>query len=169
MHDTEDKEWWLIHGEDLELQFVDVCKNKLNIDAQINPAKSTDPTAPDLEVNGLISDLKVQHTPFFTSNKYGLDPRYTITFNRNDYERYSEFYPDIGIYIWLDWKQLSSNYGSIQHYSGIFFLPFKEVARLIENSAPEHIYKKRVNDTQNNARSSFLLDIRNFQPVFLPK
>lgn len=168
MHNTEDKQWWLIHGENLEHSFIKLCNERLGIEAQINPVKNSDPTAPDLIVNGLVSDLKVQNTPFFTSSRYNLDPRYTITFNRKDYDRYSALYPNIGIYIWLDWKQLSFRGNTIDHYSGIFFLPFKDVAQLINRPAPEHSYHRRTNDTQGNAKSSFLLDIREFQPIFLP-
>ena len=46
-HNTEDKDWWLKHGLELEYQFVDLCKRELNIKAEINPAKSESPTAPD--------------------------------------------------------------------------------------------------------------------------
>ena len=38
-HNTEDKAWWLIHGEYLEREFVNLCNNKLKILAEINPEK----------------------------------------------------------------------------------------------------------------------------------
>ena len=40
-HNTEDKAWWLQHGLELEYEFVELCIRKLNIKAEINPAKST--------------------------------------------------------------------------------------------------------------------------------
>src|SRR3989344_8017214 len=104
-HDTEDKSWWLLHGAQLEERFVEVCCKHLHLSAAINPVKITNPTAPDLVVNGRLADLKTQNTPFFTAARYGLDPRFAVTFNRKDYERYKRFYPDIDIYYWVDWTQ----------------------------------------------------------------
>jgi hypothetical protein len=97
-HGTEDKQWWLRHGERLEADFVELCVTHLALDVCLNPAKLVDPTAPDLLVDGKIADLKTQNTPFFTASRYGLDPRFTITFNWKDYERYRKLYPDIIIF-----------------------------------------------------------------------
>ncbi|MDO4705225.1 MAG: hypothetical protein Q4A98_03305 [Comamonadaceae bacterium] len=72
------------------------------MEARINPAKNMDKTAPDLIIDGAISDLKTQNTPFFTASRYGLDPRFAVTFNRKDYERYKRIYPSIVIYFWID-------------------------------------------------------------------
>ena len=82
-HNTEDKSWWCQHGAQLEHAFVEICHSKLNLDAAINPDKETNPYAPDLIVGGMLSDLKVQNTPFFVSRRYGMDPRRCVTFNRN--------------------------------------------------------------------------------------
>ncbi|NBT26093.1 MAG: hypothetical protein EBT09_05980 [Actinobacteria bacterium] len=97
-HGTEDKQWWLRHGERLEADFVELCVTHLALDVCLNPAKLVDPTAPNLLVDGKIADLKTQNKPFFTASRYGLDPCFTITFNRNDYERYRKLYPDIIIF-----------------------------------------------------------------------
>jgi hypothetical protein len=165
-HPTEDKAWWCQHGSDLEARFVKICKDQFGLDAKINPDKATNPYAPDLVVNGVLADLKVQNTPFFTAPRYGLDPRFTVTFNRKDYARYSELYSGIDIYYWIDWAQLAWKDRRVQYLGGVFWAPFKKLAGMIEAGAPEHNYIHRRNDTQGNAKSSFLLDLRSFKPLF---
>jgi hypothetical protein len=104
-HDTEDRGWWHIHGERKEILFVSMCRDRLKIDACINPDKERDKTAPDLIVEGKMAELKTQNTPFFTAKRYRMDPRFTITFNRKDYERYLNVHPNIIIYVWVEWQQ----------------------------------------------------------------
>ncbi|WP_133059249.1 hypothetical protein [Burkholderia puraquae] len=166
-HDTEDRAWWYIHGQLLEDQFVQICRNKLNIDAEINPQKSHDNTAPDLLVSGVLADLKTQNTPFFTAGRYGMDPRFTVTFNRKDYDRYNSLYPEIAIYFWIDWAQTQYRDIQVDYLGGIFTLPFHEVSAMIDNGVPEHHYARRTDPSDRNAKSSFLLDIRRFDALFL--
>lgn len=166
-HHTEDKNWWYLHGEKLEESFVSLCQVNLNLDAKINPEKANDKTVPDLVVEGKLADLKTQNTPFFTSQRYGLDPRFTVTFNRKDYERYKQQYPDIQIYFWIDWKQTESKWGVVDYYGGFFRLAFRDVAKIIESGAPEHHYIHRKFPGDRNAKSSFLLDIRKFDAIFI--
>jgi len=166
-HDTEDRGWWYIHGERLEERFVGICRDHLKIDANINPEKAKDPTVPDLIVNGCMADLKTQNTPFFTAGRYRMDPRFTVTFNRKDYERYKSLYPRIVIYFWIDWTQTTWQDRRVDYLGGVFRLPFVEVAAIIENGAPEHTYLHRRAPGDRNAKSSFLLDIRYFEKLFL--
>ncbi|WP_158752830.1 hypothetical protein [Dyella sp. S184] len=165
-HHTEDKGWWYLHGERLEETFVQLCQTKLQIEAKINPDKTYDKTAPDLVVEGCLADLKTQNTPFFTAGRYRLDPRFAVTFNRKDYERYKALYPEIFIYFWLDWKQTQWRDSRVEYLGGFFRLPFREVADLIEKGAPEHTYIHRRDPGDTNAKSSFLLDIRRFEELF---
>lgn len=165
-HDTEDRGWWYPHGEDLERQFVGLCRTRLKIDAAINPAKAGDKYAPDLVVDGILSDLKVQNTPFFMSGKYGRDPRYTVVFNRKDYARYKYRYPHIDIFFWVHWMQTTSQWGDIEYLGGVYRLSFESVAAMIEAGAPEHRYQYRQGPHDMNAKSSFLLDIRCFDLLF---
>jgi len=169
-HDTEDKVWWLQHGLELEYQFVELCKNQLKIKAEINPAKLDSPTAPDLLVGGKIADLKVQNTPFFSASRYSMDPRFTVTFNRKDFERYSSQYPEIVIYFWVNWTQLAWKDFRVQKLNAICKADFSQIAdKVTSGTAKEHSYIHRQGDTKGNAKSSFLLDIRTFQKVaFLP-
>jgi hypothetical protein len=166
-HDTEDKGWWLRHGEKLETRFVDLCREKLGLDARINPDKALDPTVPDLIVEGLLADLKTQNTPFFTAGRYGLDPRFAVTFNRKDYERYKKLYPEVIVYFWLDWTQTEWKDSHVDYYGGFFRLPFSTLSQLIEKGAPEHQYIHRKGDRAGNAKSSFVLDVRLFEPLFV--
>ena len=167
-HNTEDKVWWLQHGLELEYQFVEICTNDLKIKAEINPAKSDSPTAPDLLVDGKIADLKVQNTPFFSASKYSMDPRYTVTFNRKDFERYSSLYPDIVIYFWVNWTQLAWKDFRVQKLNVICKADFSQIAdQVTSGTAKEHSYIHRQDDEKGNAKSSFLLDIRTFQKVAL--
>jgi hypothetical protein len=165
-HDTEDRNWWYLHGVNLEEAFVRICNQHLSIRAMINPDKRFNKYAPDLKVDGNLADLKTQNTPFFTARKYGLDPQYTLTFNRKDYERYKSQYPTIDIYVWLDWRQTEGFGAKVNYLGGIFRLPFSEVARLIEAGAKEHHYLRRQDPNDRNAKSSFLLDIREFEELF---
>jgi hypothetical protein len=165
-HNTEDRGWWYLYGEKEELRFVKLCQDQFGLDAKINPEKANNKFAPDLVVNGVVSDLKSQTTPFFSSTRYKLDPRFTVTFNRKDYERYKNLYPDIDIYFWVNWTQTTSKWGSVKYFAGIFTLPFRDVAKIIEASAPEHFYMHRQDVGNPNATSSFLLDIRNFNSLF---
>ena len=165
-HNTEDRCWWYLHGEQLEAQFVMVCQKHLGIDASINPEKTCDPTVPDLIVGGKMADLKTQNTPFFTASSYNMDPRYTVTFNRKDYERYSALYPEILIYFWVDWRQKEWRNKRVEYFGGIFFLPFQDLRANIERGAPEHQYIHRQRPGDRNAKSSFLVDIRDFTEVF---
>lgn len=165
--DTEDKSWWLLHGENLEHRFVEICVENLKLNMAINPEKELDPTKPDLLVNGKLADLKTQNTPFFTSYKYGVDPRFAVTFNRKDYERYRSLYPSIDIYFWVDWQQLVWRDHTVKYFGGIFRLPFSSVGEMIESGAPEHAYCRRKDDARGNAKTSFVLDVRNFDALFV--
>ena len=77
-------------GEKYEDKFVEICKAH-NIDADITPEKKTNPYAPDLIMNGKVSDLKTQTLPFFKSEKiYNIPPEDAISLNRKDVERYKK-------------------------------------------------------------------------------
>ncbi len=164
-HQTEDKEWWLGHGEKLEECFVALCANKRFLNAIINPEKIKNPTAPDLIVEGRLADLKTQNTPFFTSWQYGIDPRYAVTFNKKDFDRYRDLYPEIIIYFWINWLQVEWKGVKVEPFNGIFRLPFSEIAKMIEGGTPEHVYRNRKNDTGGNAKSSYVFDVRKFEAI----
>ena len=118
LHDTEDKDWWVVYGADLEKKFVEKVCPKIGLKGKINPKKEIDPTAPDLIVNNRLADLKTQNTPFFTVSRYNkrvgenklpFDPTFTVIFNKIDYLIYRELYPNLDIYFWVHWKQTKYN------------------------------------------------------------
>jgi len=170
-HDTEDRGWWHIHGESKERDFCNLCQKLIGLDVGINPDKEKNRTAPDIIVDGSIADLKTQNTPFFTADRYGIDPRFAVTFNRKDYERYKRLYPAIDIYFWVDWQQTEISIRgtriSVEYLFGIYTHSFAEIQEMIEKSrAPEHHYQRRRFDIAGNAKSSFILDVREFKELY---
>jgi len=159
-HDPEDKDWWLNSGERLEHQFVQMLATEKVAKVELNPDKLNDPTAPDLLLDGQLADLKSQRTPFFSANRYSKDPRWTVTYNRKDLERYASLYPNIQILFWVVWEQLSYHSYSVEPLSGVWLTSNAEILARIKAGAPEHRYVRRQEDQLGNAKSSFLLDLR---------
>lgn len=167
--DLQNKGLWCSHGESKEYVFVKNYGQCLNL--IINPEKQRNIYAPDLAYssgNGL-ADLKTQNTPFFTAIKYQYDPQYTVTFNRNDAERYRRESPDLDIYFWVDWiavryykKSTNPRYGdtdiTVSPMCGVWKVSFRDLYKIIENS-PLHQYQQRLNDNQGNARDSYLINL----------
>lgn len=179
IHNTEDKDWWLIHGANLEKRFVENVCPEIRLDGIINPEKEQDPTVPDLIVNGRLADLKTQNTPFFTASRYNkkeggkkvpFDPTYTVTFNRKDYLRYRKLYPDIDIYFWVQWKVTKYNMKNggvinVSPLSGIWYVGFKELMNDIKDGKyPLHSYLRRGGDMVN-ATESYVLDLNDFEEI----
>ncbi len=165
MHDTEDKNWWVRHGERLELEFVERIGSEFDLDVEINPAKSHDTFAPDLILDGELADLKVQNTPFFTAGRRGFDPQHTVTFNRKDLLRYQELYPRLTVVFWIEWTVTSWPHANPTHHvrpmSGVWTTPLDKISGLVETGrAPLHRYGRRIGDTAGNAQESYLLDLR---------
>ena len=165
MHNTEDKEWWCEYGLEREQRFVEKIAPRLKLAAAINPEKAYNPFAPDLVVNGRLADLKAASTPFFTARQvFGIDPQFAYTFNKKDYERYKQFYPDIDIFVWIHWNQFQWRHIEIRPMVGVYRMPFREIAAHIEAGRVRlHQYKRRTADTAGNARDSYGFDIRTFE------
>lgn len=168
MHDTEDIHYWYRHGNEQEAFFAKDIAPLVPLAVSINPAKEKDATAPDLIVDGKVAELKSQQTPFFTAKKkWGIDPRYAVTFNQGDYFTYRDKCPDIEIYFMVDWKQTQySSYGasiSIEPLKALYKVSFSELAAAIEQgSAPLHEYRRRVGDRINETHS-FVFDVSKFE------
>jgi hypothetical protein len=61
MHNTEDKQWWVIEYRKNEDDFVNLVAPKLGLKAEINPEKEKNPFAPDLLVKYFIkSQISMQ-------------------------------------------------------------------------------------------------------------
>lgn len=161
---TEDKLAWCAEGQREEQDFVNTVVPHLHRDIIINPEKKTNPYAIDLVDRGQrrYADLKKQTTPFFTAagKDPRYDPRFTVTFNRKDYERYRELYPGCDIYYWVAWQQLKWKDISVEPLSGVWVARFADMAALIERGqVPLHKYQHRVTDDVN-AKDSYLFDLR---------
>lgn len=113
----------------------------------------------------LFSELKTQNTPFFTAQKnFGIDPTYAVVFNLKDMERYAFQYPEIEIVYWVNWIPTRIEFENgreitCKSLSGIWSIPFQKLKEIIDTS-PLHDYYQRTNDNRGNAKSSFVLDIR---------
>ena len=161
--DLQNKTLWCKDGEKIEEAFIKKYGKELGL--IINPEKVKNPYAPDLMEDGDYADLKTQNTPFFKAHKlYGIDPSYAVVFNRKDAERYWKLYREITIYFWVEWHSVKFVMGSfvneVEFVSGVWRIAFKDLVELLKE-APEHHYQMRVDDKKGNAKSSFVLDIRN--------
>lgn len=169
MHDTEDKKWWVDqYGEEYERYFVTNIATKLSIPVDINPQKQRDKYAPDLTIrNGQgLADLKCQCTPFFkTGQFYSMDPTYTVTFNKKDYERYKDNYPGIIVIFWVHWRvhnwtDRRGNRYTVRPVNGVWACKIMDIVTRVEkNMAPLHEYIRRKGDTSGNAKDSYLLNL----------
>ncbi len=183
--DTEDKMKWCREGEIYENQFVDFMTRYSHITLSINPEKKTNPLAPDLLVPGYgVCDLKSQRTPFFTANKYGIEPRDAITLNMKDVIRYRKLYPEIGIFFWINWqnnKVPNNRFKPIEYKWGVYFTSIKTILSFIDDGvAKTHEYERRKESTatkmkewgmnsQKNAITSYVLDCNWLQPLISSK
>lgn len=168
MHNTEDKPYWVGTGEQAEGPFVEIVCPVLKLHGRRNPAKGHDPYAPDLIVDEQLADLKHQTTPFFKAGMlYALDPQYTVTLNVKDYERYSQNYPEIVIYIWVNWRELQKNINGklyeVEPMRGVWRVSLRALREQVESGQqPIHSYQRRRNDMRGNAKDSYVFDLRGF-------
>jgi hypothetical protein len=162
-----DRDYWYEEGIKREFFFVEHIAPKLGLEASINPEKETNPYAPDLVVNGKISDLKAQTTPFFKAGTYGKDAQYTVTFNGKDLTRYKANYPEIHIYFWINWRCWHTQYGiTTKPLRGCWGTSLERIERLISlNRCPLHRYKRADVDPTNNAPDSYLIDVRDLTHI----
>lgn len=172
-HDTEDKSYWVNqYGTKKEIEFCNLMNSIGGYSTIPNPSKQFDKYAPDILVNGALSDLKYCGTPFYTARKYhGLDPQFVITFDDKDYLRYKSKYPEILIYFWVEYPDASGQFGgesiSIRKVNHIFEIPFNRMMQYIElGGIPHHTYKRRLADEIGNSRGSYLFDIRSMKCIF---
>ncbi|UYV50703.1 cold-shock protein [Priestia megaterium] len=172
-HNTEDKSYWYKDGEEKEREFIDEITPLIDRKLIIHPEKKYNKSYIDLlnTETGELADLKSQREPFFTinsrDNRY--DPRFTVTFNRKDYESYLEKYPKAVIYFWVRWESLKFRDISVEPLEGVWEIPFSEIKNLVESDQLYlHPYKNRKDDVLN-ARDSYALDLRVFNSYLLWK
>ena len=155
---TEDKTSWIDWGVQKEHDFLYVCQ-KYDILAGIK--KSTGPVYyPEFVYQDRYLDLKTVHTPFFLAQrKFKIDPAFAVTLNKQDVTACTIKYPKCQIVFWVNWKA-ATNFGvSVEKRQGIWFLSYEQMINLVED-APLHVYQNRIDDTQGNAKDSYVLDLR---------
>jgi hypothetical protein len=160
---------WVIAALDEERKFVEERLPQLGLTGHINPDKQFDPYAPDLIVEGLLSDLKSQHTPFFKAGEiYGIDPQYAVSFNLKDDVRYSEKYSDVVVIFDVAWKTTEMTIrGETFHVDPIrrtYAGYLGHVKRVVKECGNHrHNYMRRYDDTKGNAKDSWILDARKLE------
>lgn len=170
---TEDKLSWVKVGVDRENEFVAVRALQLGIAAEINPDKESDPYTHDLRVR-VQSDLKAVRTPLFKARElYGTDPQYTVTLNVKDYNRYADLYPDILVIfdvLWADNKASMEIGGTLYRVAPMhetYWGFLSHIADAIEACGNQkHTYQRRVDDTDGNAKWSWVFDVRKLHRVY---
>jgi len=168
--DTEDKQAWCDYGEETEKNFAFNRLMDIGLGGFVNPNKKQDKYSHDLFVQ-FPCDLKTVRTPLFKSQSmFGVDPQYAVTFNEKDGQRYSNLYPNIIVIFDILWDDCSKVINGIEyrvqpmHLTVAGFL--KDIKQAIVTSGSAKInYARRVNDTQGNAKSSWVFDARFLQKI----
>jgi len=149
---NEDKDSWCSLGEEQEHLFL--RQNTFDgVEFNLNSDKEHDKFTHDFTMT-VPCDLKTIRTSWRTAEeKFGIPNRYAISINRKDVERYQSLYPNI--FLILDVKT--------NLYSGYHLTDLERLILHIRTGvAKEHFYKDRVDDTNGNAKSSYVFDIRWF-------
>ena len=186
--DTEDKAKWCEEGRRLEDEFVRLMSEHSHLSIKINPAKDDDPKVPDLMVPGYgACDLKSIRTPFFTADKYGVDPNDAITLNAKDVIRYRSMYPGLGIFFWVQWDTLSISLKRskpVTYKWAVYFAELQDILALVDSGiAKSHAYQRRNTkgqdgpkrlqrigmDESKNAISSYVIDSKWLEPILFSR
>ena len=173
MIDNQDKQSWCDAAEKQEQDFVVHRLFRLGVGGFVNLAKLNDPYTHDLQVM-LMADLKSVNTPFFKAqDRYGIDPQYAVTFNDKDARRYAELYPNIVVFFDVNWSVLNKQIGEItyevnpMHETYVGFL--SDIRRAIAYAGSKKVeYQQRLNDSNGNAKSSWIFDVRNLHKLEEP-
>ena len=168
--DTESKQEWCDYGDDAERAFASGRLFQIGLGGHINPQKRTDPYVHDLYVQ-FPADLKTVRTPLFKAQElYGIDPQYAVTFNHKDAQRYLKLYPNIIVIFDILWKECSKEINGVKyevsdmHMTVAGFLHDIRTA-VIKSGSNRIDYARRVDDTNGNAKSSWVFDARNLQTI----
>ena len=77
-------------------------------------------------------------------------------------------YPDLEIYFYVRWDQLTWNSFSVSPLHGLWQADVAHINNLIETQkAPRHSYQRRVGDTTGHAKESYLLSLDDLRLVGL--
>lgn len=169
--DTEDKlAWCEQYGNETEFLFATTRMFDLGIPTYPNPEKKDNKFAHDL-CSVFKTDLKTVRTPLFMADElYGIDPQYAVTFNLKDGNRYKELYPNIIVLFDVKWevteKEINNKIYTVKpmHVTVAGFLT--DIKNAIRQAGSHKIeYKRRVEDTSGNAKTSYVFDIRSLHKL----
>lgn len=156
--DTNNKEYWVNLGVEKEEKFLKKYSSALSVIR--NPGRAFSDYVPDFAI---IADLKSISTPFYTASKYGLDPQYTVSLNVKDVDYYSREYPGIIIIFHVKWETTKYRNIVVKKMDCIYRVSLFHLQYLIaEGTGVLHSYRERGG---NNAKSSYLFDVRFFERI----
>ena len=146
---NDDKQKWCEHGRELEDEFV-LRQRFVDVLIGINPDKDSNPFTYDMRID-LPCDLKSTKTPWRKAQEmFGIDPRYAVSINQKDLRRYARLYPNIVIVFDVDYPDYKAT-----HWATLDM--FKIM--LEGGDMALHQYGARINDTQGNAKASYVFDV----------
>ena len=151
---NEDKAAWCEYGDKTEVEFVSkMLASKCSV--FMNPAKEENKFTHDFFIV-MPSDLKTIRTRFRTADRYGIPSHSAITLNKKDVDRYSDKYPHIIIIFDVKYED----------FSRVCYAPIRDIKKAIRRGVAKlHTYTNRVNDTQGNAKESWVLDSMWFKEI----
>jgi hypothetical protein len=146
---NDDKQKWCEHGRELEDEFV-LRQRFVDVLIGINPDKDSNPFTYDMRID-LPCDLKSTKTPWRKAQEmFGIDPRYAVSINQKDLRRYARLYPNIVIVFDVDYPNYRATHWATLDMFRIM---------LEGGDMALHQYGARVDDTQGNAKASYVFDV----------
>ena len=146
---NDDKQKWCEHGRELEDEFV-LRQRFVDVLIGINPDKDSNPFTYDMRID-LPCDLKSTKTPWRKAQEmFGIDPRYAVSINQKDLRRYARLYPNIVILFDVDYPE----------YKAVHWATLDMFRIMLEDGDMAlHQYGARIDDTQGNAKASYVFDV----------
>lgn len=170
MNLNDKKAWCQEYGDKVENEFCVSRLYELGISGYMNPEKRENKYVHDIFAI-FKADLKTVRTPFFMAQeKYGIDSQYAVTFNLKDGERYKKLYPNIIVVFDVLWDKYNcekvingKKYEVVpMHKTYAGFL--EDIKNAIISCGKKTVeYQGRINDTNGNAKISFVFDVRKLQ------
>ena len=145
----DDKQKWCEHGRELEDEFV-LRQRFVDVLIGINPDKDSNPFTYDMRID-LPCDLKSTKTPWRKAQEmFGIDPMYAVSINQKDLRRYARLYPNIVIVFDVDYPDYKATHWATLDMFRIM---------LEDGDMALHQYGARIDDTQGNAKASYVFDV----------
>lgn len=158
---NQDKQAWIRRGVGRERLFLEL-RQKHPILQGIAPS-GEDKYVPEFVYQGQYLDLKSVYKPFYRAGqKYGVNPDFAVPLNVVDVRDCNEKYPGCQIVFWVRWDTSTDYEVTVNKQDGVWFLSHEKMNELA-SKAHVHTYQERTNDTEGNARDSYILDLRHME------